>query len=1073
MGSYGTGLKGATRSVIATLREDSRRDKAAAEAAEAAAAGGATQADESGPEPEPELDLPTSPEPPQDEVDLVKPQDVAAAEEAARKLEADKKAEQKKKAEKRAAQKKAADEKAADEKAAQKKAAQKAAAEEKVAQKAAQEKAAEEKAAKEKAAEDEKANLDRIRREVNEAVVAAENRLRETQESITSDGEERLREATDDTGDHSHDQEMTDAPAAEGDGEERYPWSEIWEGARGPRPRNLFGKRPSPEVTPAPLPKRTKVTGTPVPNLGNNAGSRPTSSGSVGNLTSTGRSFFEESGVFGGANVQTPATQTPAQSSAVDDTPTRTIFPNIARGARVNIPIPQVNTSSPSQPNPPSRFAGSTSRSSAAASSSMAATRQAATVLQREVASDRFAPRTQSQARPGTILTTNNARAGDQEGKNSTRLSPSQLFTTPLASSTSPPDHPADPVTSQRSTADPQTVVSHNRDGRPRGSRDPTDPGYPILKKRDSSATRQKGHRRRDSYESDTPEEPYTFQWYLGTAKRYLASPIGSVIRWLAYLSLTLLVLRLWYASGNPELQNARVHPTVGWYGWADWKHNIGQFVPYTLRHPLGCITDDEYNALKYFVDSQGDEIAKLAGASQVTSLATSKLESILPQAVWAKRDKSGRLVITQEFWHALKDFMRDESVLTLEGKKKGSQDISDDHWSALLKRFKDRGIPGHDENVKSIVQRSFSSSWESWLKNNNEKVNRILGHSPGKDLPAATQDQILSKAEKLIEERLSAKGLKDTVVSKGEFVREIETSLMVYKREIQAELLSLQDKLAHLAEKAAAASQAASGSAPGLTRSEVVTLTNDIVRKAIGDAQLKAAAKGSIGANFEAELNRRVNYFALGNGAVVDPVLTSVTFSPPREPLGSRSWLRSKPPKFQIEQLAALMSWEDAGQCWCAGSRDRNNATIPVSISVKLPRAIIPEDVVVEHIDPSATLDPEAMPKAVEVWAAADEYSRREVARNFMMTQYPGTPAAHPLLLRGFIKIGEFTYEHNAATKGVQVYKVSSEFAKMDFMTDQVLVRAVSNHGADHTCFYRVRLYGEPRDLEDTISTK
>jgi hypothetical protein len=36
---------------------------------------------------------------------------------------------------------------------------------------------------------------------------------------------------------------------------------------------------------------------------------------------------------------------------------------------------------------------------------------------------------------------------------------------------------------------------------------------------------------------------------------------------------------------------------------------------------------------------------------------------------------------------------------------------------------------------------------------------------------------------------------------------------------------------------------------------------------------------------------------------------------------------------------------------------------------------------------------------------------------------------------------------------------------AKMDVTTDQVMIRATTNHGANHTCFYRIRFYGAAKE--------
>ncbi|KAK1768014.1 hypothetical protein QBC33DRAFT_41419 [Phialemonium atrogriseum] len=1081
-GKYGANLKGATRDIFAAVRKENKQAKLDQ---------GLTHG-----EVVRESESPAPPSEPVDEADTLKRQQeeeeairLQEAEEAARQRVLEERAVRRRDLADKVARREAARKQEAEEEAARQREAEEEAVRQREAEaEAAQQQQAEEEAARQQAEVDMENRLqeaEAARRTEQEREVKRKSMLRDIQE------EEGYDEQEDGGYDEQEDEQEQDQGVHLPDDVQRFARSEIWEAAAGGSRLGAFRKRPTPESAPTSSPKRAKKDHTPSHNPTDDRRGPGNLSDPSEFLGLTGRSFIEESNVFKDAELQTPA-----GSSVMGDTPTRN------RQTAIPVAGPR-DGGLASNILPVSRESRPRLRSSAfpaqlpqpATDASVASSGKPVT-MEHEAETGHPAAQRRPSAPTGNRPTENNGPILHRRGR-SKRAEPGITQNS----------REEDPVAASPGRGRPLPASGDLLSNRPVFPPPATGGGETESQAASSSGVRlqQSSPRRRDKdqaspappspripnplhaskaisgvdsvQESDPLPALYSRQWYLYYAKhvsRILLSTAHNFLYWVACLVLTLFVLRLWYRVGSPELENSRVNNTLEWRGWTDWKHNFAQFVPYTLSHPLGCITDDEYNVLNYFVKSQSDQLSELSKTSQVTSLAIEKLESILPQTVLVKQDKkTKKLIISQDFWHALKDeIQKEQSILTLQTSKDGTDDISDHHWSALLKRFKVHGVPGQDrsaDDVTSIVERTLSSSWETWLKNNHEKVNEILEPSSLKDFSAATEQKVLSHAEELIQERLSAKGLKDVVVTKDEFVREVERNLEAYKGGIEAELEDLRDKLGDMVENAVKPSEPASNSA-GLSRSEVIALTNDIVRKAIGDVHLEAAAKGNIGTNFEAELGRRVNYFGLGNGASIDVSLTSPTYQPPtKPPIGSSSWLKFKSPSFRPEKSAALTSWEEAGHCWCAANRFKDSITHPADISIKLPESIIPENVVIEHIDPSATLDPKAMPKKIEVWAIIDEHSRREKAYNFMMAQYPDTKSDHPLIRRGFLKIGEFTYEHNSATNGVQVYRVSSEFAKMDSMTDHVLIRAVSNYGADHTCFYRVRLYGEPRDLEDT----
>ncbi len=92
-------------------------------------------------------------------------------------------------------------------------------------------------------------------------------------------------------------------------------------------------------------------------------------------------------------------------------------------------------------------------------------------------------------------------------------------------------------------------------------------------------------------------------------------------------------------------------------------------------------------------------------------------------------------------------------------------------------------------------------------------------------------------------------------------------------------------------------------------------------------------------------------------------------------------------------------MDWTDAGHCWCADS-----ASQPAQLAVQISQTVIPEYLVIEHIDPLATIDGDAMPKDIEVWAMIDldQFSR---AKDFEYAHFPNTGNEDPLTAWSFVK--------------------------------------------------------------------
>ncbi|KAI0427268.1 hypothetical protein F5Y09DRAFT_36429 [Xylaria sp. FL1042] len=404
------------------------------------------------------------------------------------------------------------------------------------------------------------------------------------------------------------------------------------------------------------------------------------------------------------------------------------------------------------------------------------------------------------------------------------------------------------------------------------------------------------------------------------------------------------------------------------------------------------------------------------------------------PESVWVRRDKNGKIKIPEDFWHALKNLIeQDDNILTLK-----HSDISEGHWRAIKARVKAAGLGAgaSTKSIEGLVDKKISQSWDTWLKQN---------------------EQLLKKDKTGI------------ALTKDDFMKLYQQESVSYQREIRQELTELRERISRITEQMAKLPDKTTSNA-SMDKAEITKIVNSLVSKAINSATLDAVARGFIKGNVNDVLANQVNCFTIGAGVAIDPDTSSPGWKPPKNPYMSKKWLDMDGYKVQ-PPMAALSPWDQEGECFCAGPDRRGYGKGTNNITIITSRDIIPQHLVVEHILPGATLDPGAMPKEIEVWGYIEELDLRRALEAFSERQFPNTPKEE-VLSEGFVKIGHFTYENKATGNGVQVFKINNEVATLRAVTNRIVVRAINNYGADHTCFYRLRLYGEIIERPDDPPT-
>lgn len=526
------------------------------------------------------------------------------------------------------------------------------------------------------------------------------------------------------------------------------------------------------------------------------------------------------------------------------------------------------------------------------------------------------------------------------------------------------------------------------------------------------------------------------------------------------------------------------------------WRQNILQFVPWIVLHPFAVLTGkldyaDYRSNLHWVTLNQG----RTETAVDKLTEAVGQLRRILPELIKVDAGIStSEWKIEDDFWHALNDEMKKGGLmwylLSIHKQEDGSYTISDTHWDAIKQRFQaeDLLVSGRSEDdplalsnqVMSYVDMSVSKSFQDWLIKNADAVRKVRGDEKGE--PSASYTDLYGQVDKAVAARLEHLDLEARVVTKEQFISGIEEYLRNHSAQFKGELSAMDDKLKQALGIALEAKNSAQ-LPQGLSRTEVENLVAEMSRRAVAEAQLEALAKGSIKSHLNSELLTQKNYFSIIRGAIIDPHLTSDTYDwriekdAKKQGASSTSYFSlaywkdwkghpvfrrgGKYTGIPFTPSIALEKWEEDGECWCAGHKEDTHTA---DLSIFTAEVLIPQYLIVEHIDRESTFDPESMPKDIEFWIKGPGDSTQRSLAEWSKKKWaePPTAAALRLMEKGFVKVGQFDFDSGAGKGDMQVFKLPNELMDFGVQTEQVLVRANSNHGAsDHTCFYRLRLFG------------
>ncbi|KFY95679.1 hypothetical protein V498_03190 [Pseudogymnoascus sp. VKM F-4517 (FW-2822)] len=248
----------------------------------------------------------------------------------------------------------------------------------------------------------------------------------------------------------------------------------------------------------------------------------------------------------------------------------------------------------------------------------------------------------------------------------------------------------------------------------------------------------------------------------------------------------------------------------------------------------------------------------------------------------------------------------------------------------------------------------------------------------------------------------------------------------------------------------------------PSVSAADIDAHAERAMQRVFLSSRIEALINAKLAESSSSSLSR-VNYFSPATGAVVNPTLTSATYSPrsvldPSNLITGFLKLFSYPlPKIGTP-VDALTKWDEHGDCWCAAPDDSG-----VQLAVLTPHKFSPEELVIEHVMRSATLNPGATPRHFDLFAHIP-LKHQDYIAEVSAGMFPHAPEEKELNY-DWVRIGSGTYDTNGET--VQVFPIQVELGRYRLSSKEFVVRFRDNwgNGDDEdigpTCIYRVRLHG------------
>ncbi|EKD18283.1 spindle pole body-associated protein sad1 [Drepanopeziza brunnea f. sp. 'multigermtubi' MB_m1] len=398
---------------------------------------------------------------------------------------------------------------------------------------------------------------------------------------------------------------------------------------------------------------------------------------------------------------------------------------------------------------------------------------------------------------------------------------------------------------------------------------------------------------------------------------------------------------------------------------------------------------------------------------SDLDPKALEAIQDMLPDNLVVKKDRFGKAILPDNFWQALQDKVRSkDSLLRDQAESVGKQS------------------GGHSEMPEFQAKKL----WEKWSQQNEAEIIKLRDSELVRQFPELLkQNQVISKSEVLDLVRLNWEDNKSEIRSE---MSDLTKKLHQATRQISKLQHEFKDKSAVIA--------------------------NEVLKNFISSGQIDALASANLKSNVNYGLTR-INHFSKGTGAIVDITVTSPNYMFPSHNV----WLPMKIAKRFIGNPipapnspdTALIKWEEHGDCWCSPAKGLDG--FGTSLGVIMGSSIYAEQVVVEHISPTASLEPGAAPKDMELLAWISDPDLYKAVKKMSDAIFPDQ--ADVIQRLGFVLIGTWTYDIETR-QNIQAFAVQLDMKSLGAHTNRIIVRSKNNWGAetvDYTCLYRVRVHG------------